>query len=1219
MLGRPWSGGDLPRSPLPFHHPATGALTVRRCRTTTKLFKTVCLAMALAVMMVMMAGRVRSAAAATSPAPARYSGALVFADGIKLTEVRSFGDLRLVRGKDASFPLSLGAGGSLKLRLGHQGKFFLRLKGIQIAAFEVRRDKAGLVVSGLPSAIKLPFSRLVELRPPTRRVVKVDPKTGRKRSRNQPLELDWERAEAELIQGASRVKLKLLPGPRQVRLVPLPGKVSYDTALLVRVPGCRPLLTLLPPLKAGQEGRLAGRSHRFSLRPFQAKRNSLGSLTLYGGRLVYQVHQKTYYWLHRLRDRQTGRESLWLLSYQRKTGQGGAKLLPMAPHILRGAREALYLDDQGRLCLHLAPRVRKKGEQGRCFRLDAHGNLQKTADCVYPLFSFRGRVFKGNQWIIPNLDGLPLQMGSNVIQVTAVAEYGGRRSNVSASYDLEVAGPVPHLAKAPSPTKCTGEPTNPHSDDQRLCLDPTVPASFLKGPPPQNTCGKQCAGAKGEALKGCLQRCNHKHGQTMRGWSNYRPTPPCYADLISGKAMAAGQTFQYVYPVKIRRPSAYGPDNKPIAWGEQTHILSGLPPLRGAITLLTARQGFKVVAGPLNLYEGPYPELRYLARRLDAQGRPQKGEPEVIKVYPFNYRARVDKHQVKVDRSGLLVPGDPKQDSDGDGVPDTKDQCPNTPPGTAVNPQGCPTRDWLRVLSPDPERDQALDPSAPPQVLIKLRYGLESAPSGILRVVALHASGAIFKKDYALRAPGGELTIAFKPKRAPGSPRFAVAMRLSTAKSPKGPRQRIYYHFASGAFTVKLESEKEIAAHPKNRTQVTATITGPDGAPLKDRDFEVSLVAGKPDFLDGEGWLGHRGGASLMLHSDQQGRLRFTYLPPGVVYQKTRGWLRPWRHFPVKVILEFRDRADRQQKARTSLELISPFPRIVRFFVPTGDRAGHWQNVDSILEIQDADDERFTVRLYGPGQFGYAGGHNFQEVMEAPGVTSPFRFRFKSRPFGLDLNGIPSNWDIVKNFGEVNLKGLGRLALLMGGEWLLKTKWVRGAGKGGQKAGAALAKKLKVIKQCKDATPKATWATHVMYSGDAVAGGYKNLMEGGDTLYQTPTDLATSGGMGTGYRQDAIMDGLHAGVGIMDTVIGAYEIWRDAAPPSLAVQTELIKVGYDNIKTFYSVYRQFEDVAKSWEDVMYLPLLAVVRDAEGHETRRMMRYMVRFSKLEGQP
>ncbi len=50
---------------------------------------------------------------------------------------------------------------------------------------------------------------------------------------------------------------------------------------------------------------------------------------------------------------------------------------------------------------------------------------------------------------------------------------------------------------------------------------------------------------------------------------------------------------------------------------------------------------------------------------------------------------RSDSGQVHAHR-GLCAPQPPLLDSDGDGVPDDLDLCPNTPPGTTVDASGCP-------------------------------------------------------------------------------------------------------------------------------------------------------------------------------------------------------------------------------------------------------------------------------------------------------------------------------------------------------------------------------------------------------------------------------------------------------------------------------------------------------------------------------------------------
>lgn len=47
---------------------------------------------------------------------------------------------------------------------------------------------------------------------------------------------------------------------------------------------------------------------------------------------------------------------------------------------------------------------------------------------------------------------------------------------------------------------------------------------------------------------------------------------------------------------------------------------------------------------------------------------------------------------------GDTVASTPPQDSDGDGVPDSRDHCPNTPAGTAVDANGCPVEKTAPIV-----------------------------------------------------------------------------------------------------------------------------------------------------------------------------------------------------------------------------------------------------------------------------------------------------------------------------------------------------------------------------------------------------------------------------------------------------------------------------------------------------------------------------------------
>ena len=61
-----------------------------------------------------------------------------------------------------------------------------------------------------------------------------------------------------------------------------------------------------------------------------------------------------------------------------------------------------------------------------------------------------------------------------------------------------------------------------------------------------------------------------------------------------------------------------------------------------------------------------------------------------------------------------------------------------------------------------------------------------------------------------------------------------------------------------------------------------------------------------------------------------------------------------------------------------------------------------------------------------------------------------------------------------------------------------------------------------------------------------------------------------------------------------------------------------LKHVHENAKTFYALHRKFEDVAESWEDVMFIPIMVEVSDGEGHRVTRMAKYAVKYAKKAGE-
>ncbi|MCF8040971.1 MAG: hypothetical protein K9K65_05280 [Desulfarculaceae bacterium] len=562
--------------------------------------------------------------------------------------------------------------------------------------------------------------------------------------------------------------------------------------------------------------------------------------------------------------------------------------------------------------------------------------------------------------------------------------------------------------------------------------------------------------------------------------------------------------------------------------------------------------------------------------------------------------------------TGLLV-----GDTDGDSVPDDRDRCPNTPSGMAVDASGCP-KPSMRVSAKPSHfgiigdavtlRARILGPDGRPVQGTKVRLATKSGSqaavtdtNGVARFQVKHLDRKKKSYEYLLSYGNSKQKIAV--------PVYSLVVEVKTAKP--------------------------IVAAPKNLSKLDLTMKGADGKPLANRKFDVNLLAQKAAWLQG-GSLHHPGGNSVRVTTDAAGRAKVLYIPPRAAMSAQGA---PLGTFPVSERLKVIDVADHRLIAMAELELVSPWPRITKLALPGGDLAGQWQGSDSRVIVADADSPTFDIIIYGPGEFGYSGGHGRQEKLEVLDATSPFHFRFKSRSMGLDLNDIPSNWDMFKDFGTTNAKVLGRLALLMGGNWLLKqhavtgtaktvshtsqvTKTIGGTsklssigGRLGSDIDTTIVTKVKLVTKFENALPEATWATGMLGDADAAISITKNTAEVMNAAGQSRIDVHAAGNMGPAHDVDAALDGMHAGVGVVDTFVTIKDMVTGSP---LNVKLELLKGAYENAKMFYNWHHKFQTVADSWEDVTFVPILVEVVDREGHRARRLGRLSIKFSKDMGQ-
>ena len=528
--------------------------------------------------------------------------------------------------------------------------------------------------------------------------------------------------------------------------------------------------------------------------------------------------------------------------------------------------------------------------------------------------------------------------------------------------------------------------------------------------------------------------------------------------------------------------------------------------------------------------------------------------------------------------------------------------------------------DYISIISPDPDRSTEIKTGTPEEIQITCEYGLYSAESGIMKVEARANKRMLFSRNYPVKADKKQIKISFPVTLKINEPVMSVTLELLPEGWQSGPKEFLRYVGDIGTFKVSLNYKKPIPAHQKNKTNITIRVTDQRGLPISGREFLVTTLALHIPYLDG-GWLKRSGNTSVYIKTDEKGEGTVIYIPPSTLKGKIKAWADPSIYFPVSQKLELSDRVDTYNQASVEILLDSPYPKITKLAVPGGDLAGTWQKTASVVVISDADSNTFNVTVWGNGEFGYAGGHGYKDKLEVKNVKSPFRFRFKTQKFGLDLNDLPN---ILEEFTKTNLKIFMRYATLVGGKKLLNTSWVRGAkaqrfirtSKGVElpftAENLAKAKDSAFSVVSKFVTPDGTLATKAVDIGDYILSSQKNVQEGMPAYANLPKDQKISIREESGRESiDAMLDGLHTTIGLLDTCQSFADLVKGMP---VDPYSEGLKILYENAKTFYQIHRKFKDVAESWEDILFMPIIVEVKDNEGHSTRRMAKYGVKFSR-----
>jgi len=178
--------------------------------------------------------------------------------------------------------------------------------------------------------------------------------------------------------------------------------------------------------------------------------------------------------------------------------------------------------------------------------------------------------------------------------------------------------------------------------------------------------------------------------------------------------------------------------------------------------------------------------------------------------------------------------------------------------------------DYISIISPDPDRSAEIKTGPPEEIQITCEYGLYSAESGIMKVEARADKRMLFSRNYPVKADKKQIKISFPVTLKINEPVMSVTLELLPEGWQSGPKEFLRYVGDIGTFKVSLNYKKPIAAHQKNRTNITLRVTDQHGLPISGREFLVTTLALHIPYLDG-GWLKRSGNTSVYMKTDEKG------------------------------------------------------------------------------------------------------------------------------------------------------------------------------------------------------------------------------------------------------------------------------------------------------------------------------------------------------------
>ena len=349
--------------------------------------------------------------------------------------------------------------------------------------------------------------------------------------------------------------------------------------------------------------------------------------TQYNKTVVHNLNEDAYYTLLKTRMYNSRETYLWLAVYRKKTQQASLTFVPVTGN-RKALAFALFLEETGRPVIVLAQQDPKTYNYTRkFFRVGPNGSLQPFQDKVYPRYAFKGNYIDGIYWIIPTFYNIPLKPGGHTLDITCFAKDKGtgsaKKETKHQSFEVSFAPHRKYLWKI----------TDINHPDDSVSMQFDTPSFDFD-------------------IKKCTVSVDGKG-----------PLPYSYVDdmALKGVAMAdynsEEERAKAVKEALARAPVyvGLGPDTR--LWDDQVRMFDPTVVVSGK---------------PLNLWEGPYPTLKYLIKKVTGkydtreEALKQCKKPEMhhhkyfcyeektVNVCPDQIRYSVVDGKVKIDSSSLF-------------------------------------------------------------------------------------------------------------------------------------------------------------------------------------------------------------------------------------------------------------------------------------------------------------------------------------------------------------------------------------------------------------------------------------------------------------------------------------------------------------------------------------------------------------------------------------